>query len=388
MKADQQGKKPFIGLVLAMAPTYSETFLKAKIEGLRQAGFDVRVFVALRIEKTHALRATAAVLRAWILLMLFRPQRVVRFVVSERALGRKPLKIAHSLAAYYPILMRARPGWLHFGFAAVAVGGESLASSVGSRMGLSLRGYDIVTYPLKHPGCYSAVWSKVQKVHTISDDLAAAARFHGMPASTPVTKITPAIDPGFFRLDCPRAERTSECRILTVARLHWKKGLEYTLIALRSVVEEAPEIRWKFTIAGDGPELERLAFASAEMGLEDRVTFAGKLGPEAIKDLYAEADVYVHYSVQEGFCNAALEAQAMELPCIVSDAEGLAENVGDDGVVVPRRQPRLLADALHRFARMPFADRLKWGRAARRRVIAEFGLERQHRAFAKFFDVS
>ena len=37
--------KPFIGLVLAMPPRYSETFLASKIQGLRDDGFDVAVFV-------------------------------------------------------------------------------------------------------------------------------------------------------------------------------------------------------------------------------------------------------------------------------------------------------------------------------------------------------
>ena len=39
------------------------------------------------------------------------------------------------------------------------------------------------------------------------------------------------------------------------------------------------------------------------------------------------SDVYIQSSVQEGFGNAVLEAQASGLCCIVSDAEGLSENV-------------------------------------------------------------
>ncbi|MBK7870836.1 MAG: glycosyltransferase family 4 protein [Saprospiraceae bacterium] len=53
---------------------------------------------------------------------------------------------------------------------------------------------------------------------------------------------------------------------------------------------------------------------------------------------YEKADIYLQYSIQEGFCNAVLEAQAMGLLCIVSDAEGLPENIlhGQTGWVVPK----------------------------------------------------
>lgn len=386
-----------IGLVLARPPGYSETFLSAKIRGLREAGFDVRLFVGvgqrsrwvyprLRIDRAHPVRAVFLTLWAWTALVTLRPVRVLRFFASERSLGRKWVRSVQLLSAYYPVLMHARPGWLHFEFAALAVEAESLAGAVRSRMGVSLRGYDIVIYPIKHPGCYTAVWSRVSKVHTISDSLHAAARHHGLPESVPVTKITPAVDPEFFHRTLPRPSGARVCRMLTVARLHWKKGLDYTLMALRLVSARMADTCWHYTIAGEGAELERLAFAASEMGLLERVTFAGKVEPAGLRRLYEETDVYVQYSVQEGFCNAVLEAQAMEVPCIVSDAEGLAENVGPHGVVVPRRRPELLAAALERFAVTPPGERDAIGRLARQRVAAEFGIQQQCRAFASFFD--
>ena len=308
-----------------------------------------------------------------------------RFIATERALGRRPARIAHLMAAHYPVLMHARPGWLHFGFAALAVEGESLASAVGARMGVSLRGYDIAMYPLKHPGSFKNLWPKVDKVHTISDDLAVAAKQHGMPASIPVMKITPAIDLEFFKRKMPYVEEEGTLRILTVSRLHWKKGIDYVLMALKELSEIQPSLAWTYTIVGDGVELERLAFAAAEMGLSDRVVFCGRQERAAVRELYERADCCVQYSVQEGFCNAILEAQAMELPCIVSDAEGLPENVGEYGVVVPRRQPKLLAKALVEVAAIPAGVRRETVLAARQRLSAKFSVERQREAFAEFF---
>ena len=388
--------KPFIGLVLAMPPRYSETFLTAKIQGLRDGGFEVAVFVgagkaepgiypALGITKSAPVRSMLLFGWAWGALLFRKPGRVWRFIASERALGRRPVRIAQLMAAYYPVLMHARPGWLHFGFAALAVGAESLASAVGSRMGVSLRGYDIAMYPLKHPGSFKNLWPKVDKVHTISDDLTVAAKQQGMPASIPVMKITPAIDLEFFKRRLPYVAEEGTFRILTVSRLHWKKGIDYVLMALKELSEIQPTLAWTYTIVGDGAELERLAFAAAEMGLSDRVLFCGRQEPAAVRELYEGADCCVQYSVQEGFCNAILEAQAMELPCIVSDAEGLPENVGEYGVVVPRRQPKLLATALADVAAMPAEVRRETVLAARQRLGAEFSLARQRQAFVEFF---
>ena len=392
-------EKPFIGLVLALAPRYSETFLTAKVQGLRDNGYEVAVFVgsgeggpgiyrALGIAKSTPVRSVVMSGFAWTMLLLRRPGRVWRFIRSERALGRGPVEIAQRMAAYYHVLMHARSGWLHFGFTALAVGAESLASAIGSRMGVSLRGYDIAMYPLKHPGSLADLWSKVDKVHTISDDLTLTARRHGMPASIPVVKITPAVDLEFFQRRTPHVAKEGALRIVTVSRLHWKKGIEYVLMALKELSVAKPNIAWTYKIVGDGAELERLAFAAAEMGLSDRVSFSGKQKQEAVRELYEQADCCVQYSVQEGFCNAVLEAQAMELPCIVSDAEGLPENVGENGVVVPRRQPEMLANALAAVAVLPVDVRKEKTLAARKRLEAKFNVERQREAFAEFFKIN
>jgi glycosyltransferase involved in cell wall biosynthesis len=64
-----------------------------------------------------------------------------------------------------------------------------------------------------------------------------------------------------------------------------------------------------------------------------------------------------------------MEAQAMGLPVVCSDADGLAENVADGltGFVVSRRAPEALAAALARLAGDP-ALRRQMGAAGRERV--------------------
>src|SRR5690606_170832 len=100
--------------------------------------------------------------------------------------------------------------------------------------------------------------------------------------------------------------------------------LEYTLEALSKLKNEG--IKFEYTIIGDGIEKERLLFAAYQLGIKENVNFAGKLSPSEVKEELEKTDIYLQYSIQEGFCNAVLEAQAMGLLCIVSNAEGLSEN--------------------------------------------------------------
>ena len=75
---------------------------------------------------------------------------------------------------------------------------ENTAHAIGAKMAVSLRGYDISLYPLKHPGCYQLLWQRADKVHTISDALVQKAHEQGLSKAKLTVKITPAIDSKLF----------------------------------------------------------------------------------------------------------------------------------------------------------------------------------------------
>ncbi|MBR9845704.1 MAG: glycosyltransferase, partial [Algicola sp.] len=91
--------------------------------------------------------------------------------------------------------------------------------------------------------------------------------------------------------------------------------------------------------------------------------------------------------VQEGFCNAVLEAQAMGLMCIVSNAEGLSENVmhNKSGWVVPKREPNLLAKKIREVIYLDEVEKKTIREFAVNRVRSQFGLEDQNLSFLKFY---
>nr|WP_237691525.1 glycosyltransferase family 4 protein [Mangrovimonas futianensis] len=201
-----------------------------------------------------------------------------------------------------------------------------------------------------------------------------------------IAVIPPAINTSFFNQEPSKKEDYNPLSILTVARLHWIKGLEYTLEAL-ALLKQAG-LSFRYSIVGEGDQYARLVWAVHQLGLKEEVTFLGKQNQEQIKEAYQTHQVYLQYSIQEGFCNAVLEAQAMGLMCIVSDADGLKENVldGETGWVVPKRQPHLLTKQLLDVVHMPkdIHDRIR--NQAVIRIQKEFYLKRQQAAFVAFFN--
>ena len=102
----------------------------------------------------------------------------------------------------------------------------------------------------------------------------------------------------------------------------------------------------------------------------------------------SDASIYLQYSDSEGFCNAVLEAQAMGLLCMVSDAEGLTENVIQEqtGIVVPKRQPKLFAQAIKNLLHLPEETKAFMRANAQKRVQNKFHLKKQQQEFLEFYE--
>ena len=150
---------------------------------------------------------------------------------------------------------------------------------------------------------------------------------------------------------------------VTVARLVPQKGIDVLIRALAQTSGAAQD--WTLTLVGDGPEREALERQVLQAGLEEKVHFLG-FRPDPQTSLL-QASVFVLPSRYEGMPNALLEAMAVGLAVVVTDASpGPLEVVeaGVSGLVVPSDEPAALADALDRLAAQPqLRERL--GAAAR-----------------------
>ena len=81
----------------------------------------------------------------------------------------------------------------------------------------------------------------------------------------------------------------------------------------------------KFIIAGSGDMESFIIEKAAELGIADKVLFAGFLQGEDVDRVYKMADLYVMPSVSEPFGITALEAMRNGTPVLISKQSGVSE---------------------------------------------------------------
>jgi colanic acid/amylovoran biosynthesis glycosyltransferase len=282
-----------------------------------------------------------------------------------------------------------KPHILHWEFGTIAAERMYLRDLLDCLTVVSFRGYDLNFTGLEDPGFYQEVWAKAHGLHLLGSDLWRRAQRRGCPPEKLHALIPPAIDTGMFnpamRANDSKVDNSERpLGLLSVGRLEWKKGYEYALQAVKLLVDQG--ILCEYRILGGGHYLGPLAFACHQLGLEGIVEFLGVVSHQEVKEQMLWADTFLHAAVSEGFCNAVLEAQAMMLPVVCTDADGLPENVvnGETGFVVPRRNPQALAEKVALLARNPEL-RQHLGQAGRQRVLNHFQLPHQVQAFEQFY---
>jgi glycosyltransferase involved in cell wall biosynthesis len=162
-------------------------------------------------------------------------------------------------------------------------------------------------------------------------------------------------------------------RLAVVGRLVPIKGHEVLFRAVASIRDELPELIVE--VAGDGPLDAELRGAASSLGLDDVVSFSGRVAPAT--PVLERAEIVVVPSHGEGFGMVALEAMERGRPVIASAVGGLPEIVEDGrtGLLVPPGDADALAGAILELA----ADRSRaaaMGAAGRARALAEFSQER------------
>ncbi len=188
-----------------------------------------------------------------------------------------------------------------------------------------------------------------------SEQLAGAVGRLGCPAEKLRLMRTVVPDISFVPRHAPE---DGAWKIVQAARLVRKKGLTTALRAFAEFAKSFPAST--FTIAGEGPMEAELRHLTGELGLGDRVRFAGFLGQDALQDLFRESHLFFHPSETadgdvEGVPNALLEAMAGGLPVVATRHGGIPEVVrqGETGLLCAERDAPALAEALQELGTSP-----------------------------------
>jgi glycosyltransferase involved in cell wall biosynthesis len=146
-----------------------------------------------------------------------------------------------------------------------------------------------------------------------------------------------------------------------------KKGVVYLLKAIQLLRDE---IDLRLVIVDRQGDHTRYAPRLVhEHGLENLVTFTGRLDTPDLVRRYSAAEVAVTASVYEGFGLPCAEAMSCGTPVIATRAGALPEVVGSDGagVLVPPADPYALAAEIKRLL-LDGGLRQRMGATARKRI--------------------
>lgn len=228
---------------------------------------------------------------------------------------------------------------------------------------------------------------------TISNDNRAVfERECGAPVPT-LEVIHCGVDTDTFH-PVPRvADPSRPLAILSIGTLHEVKGQTHLIEACRRLALD--DVAFTCRLVGDGPDRAALERQIADAGLADRVELLGQRKRDEVIALLEASDVLVAPSVptrggkREGIPVVLMEAMSAGVPVVASALSGIPELVadGETGLTVPPGDAAAIAAALRRLADDPDL-RGRLGVAARRRVVADFDVDRSAaRLIARFAGV-
>lgn len=225
---------------------------------------------------------------------------------------------------------------------------------------------------------YRAATLLADRVVSVSDDAARLClQADGLPARK-VERIWNGIDLTNFAYHGPVDDPIA----VSVGRLSPEKDFPTLLHAMAAAVGNVPELR--LLIVGDGPERSRLEQLVGELKLSNSVQLLGER--HDVPEILETAAFYVSSSVTEGISLTLLEAMAVGLPVVATDAGGNPEIVvpGVTGDIVPTGNVAALAEAITRMAQRPQTWK-RLGAAGRQRVCDHFDVRRMSRDYEALY---
>lgn len=181
-----------------------------------------------------------------------------------------------------------------------------------------------------------------------------------------------------------------EIKIITVARLVEKKGIEYSIQAVAKALKNYPDIEYR--IVGDGMLRESLEDLANDLGVTSQIKFLGWKSQDEIIKLYQESHLFILSSVtaangdKEGQGLVLQEAQAIGLPVLSTLHNGIPDGVldGESGFLVPEKDVNALYEKItHLIENSSIWP--KMSHAGRRHVEANYDIEDLNKRLEKIY---
>jgi colanic acid/amylovoran biosynthesis glycosyltransferase len=403
-----------IAFLLEVFPKTSESFIVNQIVGLIERGHTVDIFARYRnvddpvdsqvkkhqlVDRTHYLSIPTK-----------RPERLLAAAKIVLRWGwRKPWYLLRSAnffrygrGAFQLLLAQAffldssskMPPYdiIHCHFGSQGIFGQQLRE-IGALKGpllTTFHGYDIGSYVAQHgTRVYDNLFRKGEAITCSSNFIRGKLVAAGCdPAKIRLFKL--GTDLTKFDFVEKRVDPEDTPRLITVARLVKKKGLEYSIKAVAKLVNEFPDLQ--YTIVGDGYLRQDLSLLIEKLHLQKNVTLLGWKIQEEVHRLFVDSHIFVLTSVIssdgdfEGQGMVLQEAQAMGLPVVCTNHNGFSESIvdGETGFLVPERDVDALSTKLAQLISRPDSW-LEIGKKGRVFVEAEFDLRKRNDALVELY---
>jgi glycosyltransferase involved in cell wall biosynthesis len=183
-----------------------------------------------------------------------------------------------------------------------------------------------------------AEWHSASLVLVNSDWSRQAILQRGVPDEK-IIVVPLAIDISDHKLP-PPIEPRGRLKVLWLGNILIGKGIQYLVEAARLLERQDIE----FLLAGPvGIEDDKVR------AFPDNMKLLGRVTRDKLTEVYRQAHVFVLPTISDGFAVTQLEAMAHGLPVVTTPNCGRVVTDGVEGVIVPARDSRSLADALARL---------------------------------------
>lgn len=209
---------------------------------------------------------------------------------------------------------------------------------------ISIRGSDVPGFNLRFKFHYKIIkqiikkiWKKSKLVVSNSEGLKNLAL---KTSPNQNIKIIPnGVDVKEFK---PKDKKNKDLKILCVARLIKRKGLNYLI----SAIAELKEYKISLKIIGSGVEKNNLLNQIKELKIKDKVSLIDYIKHDDLPKYYSNSDIFVLPSLNEGMSNTILEAIASGLPIITTNTGGSKELIKGNGIIIKKRNKKDIREAI------------------------------------------